>query len=197
MCDNSALIKEHFLNPRNVGELKGESFVGRAGSITCGATVRVSLQVNQTQQIADAKFKAAGCSFLVASASLLTEAIKGATTGEAASRLQSPASAINEFFGEAPADRVRCAGIICQALVAAIKSFSDSAREEWIGDEALICTCFCVSEGTIEREIDSGSLRSVAEVTRACNAGGGCRSCHSLIADILDDYWRTRAVVNQ
>jgi len=52
-------------------------------------------------------------------------------------------------------------------------------------DEALICTCFCVSERTIEREIQDNNLRTIAEVTRACNAGGGCRSCYPLIEEML------------
>jgi NifU-like protein len=71
-------------------------------------------------------------------------------------------------------------------LLAAIREYSDAARDEWIGDEALICTCFFVSEHTIENEIASRGLTSVAEVTRACNAGGGCGSCHQLIQEILD-----------
>ena len=79
-----------------------------------------------------------------------------------------------------------CAALACQAVVAAIQSYSDSARDEWSGDEALICSCFCVSERTIEREIEQGGLRTIAEVTKACNAGAGCRSCYSLIEDILE-----------
>jgi NifU-like protein len=57
---------------------------------------------------------------------------------------------------------------------------------DWAGDEALICTCFFVSERTIEREIQTRGLATVAEVTRACNAGGGCGSCHQLIQEILE-----------
>jgi NifU-like protein len=165
--------------------------MGRAGSLTCGAAVRVSLCVDEAQRIADARFKAAGCSFLVASASFLTEQIKGKSTGEAAALAQSSTNAIVEPFGGLPADRLHCAGMVCQALVSAVKSFSDLARDEWEGDEALICTCFCVSEGTIERVIAQCGLHTIAEVTQACNAGDGCRSCCSLIEDILDDHWRT------
>jgi NifU-like protein len=192
MDNYSALIREHFLDPRNVGDVGGTAFIGRAGSITCGATMRLSLRVDATQRIADAKFKAAGCSFLVAATSLLTECIKGKTTGEAAALAQSPRKAMDSLGGVL-SDRLQCAGIVCQALVSAIKSFSDSARDEWEGDEALICTCFCVSDRTIENEIRKHELHSIADVTRACNAGAGCRSCYSLIQDALDDYWRELA----
>jgi NifU-like protein len=70
--------------------------------------------------------------------------------------------------------------------LAAIREFSDAAREEWGGEEALICTCFFVSERTIEREILSRGLQTVSDVTRVCSAGGGCGSCHQLIQEILD-----------
>ncbi|HXM35697.1 MAG TPA: iron-sulfur cluster assembly scaffold protein [Pyrinomonadaceae bacterium] len=188
----SGLAKEHFLNPRNVGDVTGLSVIGRAGSFTCGAAVRVSLRIDETQRIADAGFRAAGCGFLVASASFLTEQIKGKTTGEAAALAQSPATAVRECLGDLPADRNHCAALACQAVIAAIKSYSDSARDEWSGDEALICTCFCVSERTIEDAIEQQKLRTIAEVTKACNAGAGCRSCYSLIEDILDDCHRSK-----
>ena len=78
-----------------------------------------------------------------------------------------------------------CPRLACDALLAAIRNYSNAARDDWAGDEALICTCFFVSERTIEREIQTHGLTTVAEVTRACNAGGGCGSCHQLIQDIL------------
>ena len=191
MHSYSGLAKEHFFNPRNVGDVDGESFVGPGGSFTCGATVRVSLRIDEAQRIAEAKFRAAGCGFLVASASFLTEAIKGKTTGEAAALAQSPASAISEFLDGFPEEKSHCAGLVCDAVISAIKQYSDSKRDQWEGDEALICTCFCVSERTIEREIQARGLRTITDVTKVCNAGAGCRSCYSLIEDILDDHWRS------
>jgi NifU-like protein len=82
--------------------------------------------------------------------------------------------------------REHCSKLACDALLAAIREYSDAARDDWAGDEALICTCFFVSERTIEREIETHGLQDVADVTRACNAGGGCGSCHQLIQEILD-----------
>jgi NifU-like protein len=80
----------------------------------------------------------------------------------------------------------RCAELAREALLDAIRDFSNAARDDWGGDEALICTCFFVSESTIEREIQTRGLTTVAEVTKACNAGAGCGSCHQLIQEILD-----------
>ena len=181
----SPLIRKHFLKPRNVGELETDAFLGRAGSMTCGATLRVSLSIDQSRRIAEAKFKAAGCSFLVAAASFVTDEIKGEVSGEVAALMQSPANSIGQALGEIPAEKAHCVALVCEAVLAAITSYSDSVRDEWHGDEALICTCFCVSERTIESAIEAGGLRTIAEVTKACNAGGGCRSCYSLIEDML------------
>ena len=185
MASSSGLVAELFLSTKNVGEAIGPSFIGRSASLQCGATLRMSLHVDESQRITEAKFKAAGCSVLVASASLLIDQVIGKTTGEAASLGQSP-DRLREELGDLPAERSECPALACEALVSAIRSYSDSARDEWEGDEALICTCFCVSERRIEREIETHGLRTIAEVTAACNAGAGCRSCYPLIEDILE-----------
>lgn len=187
-------INEHFLNPRNVGEAQDADAIGEAGSLTCGAILRLTLKIDAGQQrIIDAKFKAIGCGFLIASASVLTETIKEMAISRAATLME---SAITDWFEELPPDRKHCAALCREALHAALANYHNATREEWMGDEALICTCFAVSEKTIEQVIETRALQTVEQVTRACNAGGGCRSCHPLILDILDDYWRTVEVEN-
>ena len=179
------VVTDHFFNPRNVGDADEPSFVGRAASLICGGHVRFSLQVGEEHVVSQAKFKAAGCSVLVASSSMLTEHVVNTTTAEAAVLGQN-AEELRRCFAELKPERDHCPQLACDALLAAIREYSDAARDEWAGDEALICACFFVSERTIEREIASRGLTSVAEVTRACNAGGGCGSCHQLIQEILD-----------
>ena len=176
----SAQLCDHFFNPRNVGDAGEPSFRGRSASLSCGALIRFSIQVDEAHLISQARFRAAGCDVLVAAASLLTEQVQGMNTAEAAVIGQEP-SALSRQLGD-----VRCVELACNALLDAIREYSDAAREDWEGDEALICTCFFVSERTIEREIQMRGLTSVAEVTRACNAGGGCGSCHQLIQEILE-----------
>ena len=179
------VVADHFYNPRNVGDADEPSFVGRAASLTCGAHVRFSLQVDENQVVSQAKFKAVGCSVLVASSSLLTERVVNVPTAEAAI-IGQDTRALKNKFPDLESEREHCPQLACDALLAAIREYSDAARGEWIGDEALICTCFFVSERTIESEIATRGLTSVREVTRACNAGGGCGSCHQLIQEILD-----------
>ena len=168
-----------------MGDADKPSFIGRAASLVCGAHVRFSIQVDDQQVVSQAKFKAAGCSVLVASSSLLTECVVNTTTAEAAVTGQNT-DELRCCFADLELAREHCPQLACDALLSAIREYSDATRDEWVGDEALICTCFFVSERTIEREIASGGLTSVAEVTRACNAGGGCGSCHQLIQEILD-----------
>jgi NifU-like protein len=174
-------VLSHFLNPRNVGDADEPSFTGRSASLICGAHARISIQIDEMHRVSQARFRAAGCDVLVASASLLTERIEGSTTAEAAGLVQE-----SEMLIGAIPNHEHCPGLACDALLAAIREYSNAARDDWAGDEALICTCFFVSERTIEREIQTNGLTTVAEVTRACNAGGGCGSCHQLIQEILE-----------
>ena len=176
--------KELSFNPCNVGEAAEPSFTGRAASLECGATLRLSLSLDPSQRIEEAKFKAAGCGILVASLSVLTEQVKGMTTAEAAT-LGHKVESLRALVGCVEEARSHCPALACEALIAAIREYSDAARNEWAGDEALICTCFGVSEQTIEREIQAHGLRTIAEVTKACNAGAGCGSCCQLIEEIL------------
>ena len=163
-------LRDHFFSPRNTGDADEPSFTGRAASLVCGAHVRFSIQVDEAHRISQARFRAAGCDVLIAAASVLTDQVTRLTTAEAAT-IGSQVS--------------NCAALARDALLDAIREYSNAARDDWGGDEALICTCFFVSERTIEREIQSRGLTTVAEVTRACNAGGGCGSCHQLIQEIL------------
>ena len=176
----SRIAREEFLNPRNIGDLGEPSFNGRAASFDCGAVLRFSIQVDDSQKITDARFKAAGCSTLIAAASLLTERVKGMTTGDAATFGES-----SEVLSELRDQKPECIALAFEALTGAVQQYSDSIREHWEGDEPLICTCFGVSENRIEREIAAKSLTTISEVTRACNAGAGCRSCWPLIEELL------------
>ena len=173
-------LTDHFLNPRNVGDASEPSFAGRAVSFVCGASARLSIQIDELQNISQAKFKAAGCEVLVGVLSVLTERVRGMATAEAAAIAQSPGELV-----DVSEDRHHCVQLACDALLSAVRKFSDAARSEWNGDEALICTCFFVSEQTIEREIQTKGLTTVREVTAACNAGGGCGSCQPLIVELL------------
>jgi NifU-like protein len=184
LLSTTETLREHFLNPRNVGQADEPRFVGRAVSVNCGAVVQFSVQVDASHTILQAKFRAVGCDLLVSTSSLLSEAVTGMSTAEAANNIQSEVF-IEEFAGIQD-NRKACLALAGSALISALQEYSNAARDEWSGDDALICTCFSVSEQTIEREIQNRGLATISEVTRVCSAGGGCGSCHQLIQEIID-----------
>lgn len=172
-----------FVVPATIGELEDPDGRGRAASLVCGAFVLITVKVNGERRIEAARFKVAGCSRLVEACGSLCETAQGLSTAEAAKQARS----FETHMGAAPAGREHCAGIAGEGLLAAIGNYSDASRAEWNGDDALICTCFGVSEQTIERAVREGRLHSVEAVTETCNAGGGCGSCHVLIQDMLGE----------
>src|SRR4051812_17686114 len=114
------LTADHFFNPRNVGDADEPRFTGRAASLSCGGHVRFSIQVDEAQRVCQARFRAAGCDVLIAAASMLTEQVRGLTTPEAAG---------------IATESMECAALVHDALLDAIREYSNAARDDWAGDE--------------------------------------------------------------
>lgn len=68
-------VMDHFMNPRNVGEIENPDGVGEVGNIRCGDIMRISLRISDDEIIEDIKFKTFGCGSAVASSSMATELI--------------------------------------------------------------------------------------------------------------------------
>lgn len=113
----SELALDHFLNPRNVGEIEGADGVGMARNAQDGDTVRLSLRV-KGGRIEEAKFKAQGCVAAIAAASLLTEMIKGLTLQEA---LAITKEELAQRLGGLPERKVECSLTSLEALRQAIE----------------------------------------------------------------------------
>lgn len=187
-------INQRFAQPENAGKIDFPSAVGSSGSFVCGAALKIFLLVRDGK-IVQARFKAAGCGFLFAAADFLCERIENKEFAEVGRAMRAekdfPAAKFQaEFQNEFPPLRQHCFELCLETLRAAIDDFRAARLENRNGDEALICTCFGVSETTIETAVRENSLTSVEEVIAACRAGGGCGSCQALIIDILDDALR-------
>ena len=184
-------INERFLEASNAGKIESPDAAGAGGSFVCGAALKLFLQIEDGKIVA-AKFQAAGCGFLFAAADALCEEIKNKEFAETGKAVRANENLfVPDFVKQFPVRRIHCLELSLEALRVAINDYRAARLESWNGDEALICTCFGVSETRIETAIVKNGLTSVEEVTENCNAGGGCGSCQPLILEILDDVWRT------
>ena len=181
MWDYTDKVKDHFLNPRNVGDIEDASGKGEVGSLACGDALTLTFKLNDEGKIEDAKFKTFGCASAIASSSALTEMIKGLTLEEA-ERITN--EDIAEFLGGLPKEKMHCSVMGRDALEQAIANYKGEAVEEVEGE--IVCECFGVTDLEIERVVQENSLRTIEDVTSYVKAGGGCANCHDRIQEIID-----------
>ena len=180
MWEYTDKVKEHFLNPRNAGVIKDANAVGEVGSMACGDALKLMLKVDKKGNIEDAKFQTFGCASAIASASALTEMLKGKTVEEAAKITNQD---IADFLGGLPKEKMHCSVLGRQALEQAIANLKGESVKEKEGE--IVCECFGVTDLEIERAIKENNLKSVEEVTNYTKAGGGCEGCHDKIRAII------------
>ena len=179
-----AKISEHFINPRNAGRAKLTNAVGTNATFVCGSALRFTLRI-EGQKIVEAKFQTNGCGFMIAAADVLAEIIASKSLTELHG-LEDFDEQLERELGAFPENRQHCFQLVIETLQAAFNDFRAAKLEEWLGEKALICTCFGVSEETIEKVIAENHCETVAEVSRKCNAGSGCGSCQPLIQEVID-----------
>lgn len=186
MWEYTDKVKEHFLHPKNIGEIEKPDAVGEVGSIVCGDALKLYLKVDEkTGKIIDAKFQTFGCASAIASSSALTELIKGKTFDEA---LKVTNQDIAEFLGGLPKEKMHCSVMGREALEAAIANYRGQPPE--VKEEGrLVCKCFDVTEEKIRKVAIENHLTTVDEITDYTKAGGGCGECKVEIEAILRDIW--------
>jgi NifU-like protein len=192
MWEYTDKVRDHFLNPRNAGEIENPDGLGEVGNITCGDALRLTFKLDETGKIADAKFKTFGCGSAIASASALTELIKGKTLEQAA--VISNAD-IAKFLDGLPREKMHCSVMGQEALEAAISFYKSGGKKTSppVKDGEIVCTCFNVTDKEIERAIKENNLKTIEDVTNFTKAGGGCGGCHEQIQQILDRINKTHA----
>jgi len=116
----SEKVMEHFMNPRNVGEMEDASGVGTVGNVQCGDIMRVFLKI-EDDIIQDATFKTFGCGAAVATSSMATEMVKGKTIQEA---LQITNKAVMQALDGLPAVKAHCSVLAEEALQAALWDYA-------------------------------------------------------------------------
>ena len=181
MWDYTDKVKDHFLNPRNVGEIEDADGIAEVGSIACGDALKFTFKLDENGKIKDAKFKTFGCASAIASASAMTGMIKGMTVEEASKVTNQD---IANYLGGLPQEKMHCSVLGREALEKAIDHFKGTPSKS--EEERIVCECFGVTLKEIERAIRENRLSTVEEVTNYTKAGGGCGNCHPDIQDIID-----------
>jgi NifU-like protein len=180
MWDYTEKVKDHFLNPRNVGEVENPSGTGEVGSLACGDALTLTFRLDDEGRIVDAKFKTFGCASAIASSSALTEMIKGLTLEEAENISNED---LAEYLGGLPKEKMHCSVMGREALEAAIANYKGVPIPMAQGE--LVCECFGVTDLEIRRAIQESNLKTIEEVTNFTKAGGGCGNCHDRIQELI------------
>jgi len=183
MWEYTDKVKDHFFNPRNVGEVENPDGVGEVGSLACGDALRLTFKLDKAGRIADVKFKTFGCASAIATSSVLTELIKGKTLEEA---MKVTNREIAEYLGGLPEQKMHCSVMGREALEAAVDNYRTGGRAKHEIEGTIVCTCFGVTDKEIERVIRENDLTTVEQVTNYCKAGGGCGGCHGEIEKIIE-----------
>ena len=114
-------VMDHFMNPRNMGEMENPDGVGTVGNAKCGDIMRIYIKV-EDNVITDVKFKTFGCGAAIATSSKATELVKGKTLEEA---LQITNKMVMDSLGGLPPVKVHCSVLAEEALHAAIQDYKD------------------------------------------------------------------------
>ena len=112
-------VMDHFLNPRNMGDVQEADGVGEVGAAACGDIMKISLKIRDGK-IEDARFKTFGCGSAIASSSMATELIKGRTLAEAKNFSNQE---VVDALGGLPPVKIHCSVLAEEALKAAIEDY--------------------------------------------------------------------------
>lgn len=115
----SEKVMDHFLHPRNVGEIADASGVGTVGNPVCGDIMKMYLKI-ENGKITDAKFKTFGCGAAISTSSMVTEMVKGKSIEEALSITN---KAVAEALGGLPPVKLHCSVLAEQALKKALADY--------------------------------------------------------------------------
>lgn len=112
-------VMDHFMNPRNMGDIPNADGVGEVGAAACGDIMKISIKI-QDGKIQDARFKTFGCGSAIASSSMATELIKGRTIEDA---LKFTNQEVVDALGGLPPVKIHCSVLAEEALKAALEDY--------------------------------------------------------------------------
>ena len=116
----SRAVLDHFLHPRNVGEIADADGTARVGDPACGDVLVVWLRVDAQQRLTDVKFRCRGCPTAIACASVMTELAIGRDLDEASAITD---ETIEDTLGGLPPMKRHCSNLAAYALYEAIYNY--------------------------------------------------------------------------
>lgn len=120
----SEKVMDHFMHPRNVGEMENPSGVGEVGNAKCGDIMRMYLKIDENDIITDVKFKTYGCGTAIASSSMATELIKGKSINEA---INLSNKEVAENLDGLPPIKMHCSVLAEEAIKAALYDYQQKS----------------------------------------------------------------------
>lgn len=112
-------VMDHFMNPRNVGEITDADGEGTVGNPVCGDLMTFYIKVNH-ERISNVKFKTFGCGAAIAVSSIVSEMAKGKTLDEA---MEITNKMVAEELGGLPKNKLHCSNLGADALHKAIENY--------------------------------------------------------------------------
>ena len=178
----SGLFRSALGRPKAVGA----NGVGTSANFVCGSFVRFRLHIDPSSKAVESVgFESNGCGYMLAAAEVIADKMSGVSLRDGVDS-SALSAGVREAMGAVGPDRLVCVETCVDAFESALADFRAMQLEEFRGEKALVCTCFGVTEERIEELVASGSVGSLEDVARACNAGSGCGSCRMIIQEMLD-----------
>jgi NifU-like protein len=168
-------------SPKYCGAIEQPDATGTEAKFDCGCFIRFEIQVTgELPAVGKIRYQTNGCGFMASAAERLASAVYGLPLIELGASFDPQL--------EYDQGRSACISVVVNALKAAFADHRARKIEEFRGEKPLICTCFGVSEETVEEFVRTARPADVGEVTRHLRAGGGCGSCTLLIRDIIEGF---------
>lgn len=122
----SKKVMEHFMSPRNVGEIKDADGIGEIGNPVCGDMMTFYIKVKDNK-IDDVKFKTFGCGAAIAVSSMVSEMAKGETLDEA---LKISNKNVAKELGGLPKNKLHCSNLGADALHKAVENYKEKQKNK-------------------------------------------------------------------